>query len=433
MDRPRALPNERAIADRRPGAARTDGELLLAALRAGREPDAAAAIRQFDNHEWLTVIRHAAWHRVMPLLYHRLAAQRAVVPHDSLERLHQAYLAAAGENLRLFGQIAELLAALDAADVPVIALKGAGLAEEVYRNIALRGMRDIDILVRTHDLEYVTELMHRLGYEQSEPADIASVRSTFHHLPRFTRPHSVGVEVHWTLELPTSPFRIDLDRVWNRSRRTRIAGQEARVLAPEDLLLHLCLHASYHHHFRVRLRHLTDIAATVERYESALRWSVLVNRASEWGAERFVYTTMSLAAELLGAPIPADVLTAFDHDAEDEEVVRIAGDFVLAAPVELPIAYRTARASHGIGAKAAVYLDSLFPPPGRLRELYGVKEGSWTLPLYYFVRPVDVARRFGRVLAQLGRQSDRLPLSLEREHNGVLIDGWIAGKEERCR
>jgi hypothetical protein len=113
--------------------------------------------------------------------------------------------------------------------------------------------------------------------------------------------------------------------------------------------------------------------------------------------------------------------------------VRVAGDFLLAAPVELPIAYREARAAGGIAAKAQVYLGSLFPPPERLREMYGLRPGSWTTPLYYFVRPVDVARRFGRVLAQLGRATDRLPLSLERETNGIRIDGWVAGKEERCR
>lgn len=413
--------------------ARADGELLLAALLAAREPAAAGRVSRFDAGDWAMVLRHASWHSVQPLLFSRLERVAAFVPPAVLEQLHAAYLAGAGKNLRVLGQLAELLGAFELAGLPVIVLKGAALAEGVYGNAALRGMRDIDVLVRSDDLEKVQELMAGLGYDASAQADLGAVRASFHHLPRYTRQRSLPVEVHWTLELPTSPFRIDLERLWDRAEPARIAGQEAWVLAPEDLLLHLCMHASYHHHFRVRLRHLADVASTVERYAPAMRWRSLLARAREWGVERFVYTTLSLACELLRAPVPANVLASFAHDAEDEELVRVAGDFLLAAPVELPIAYREARAAGGIAAKAQIYLGSLFPPPQRLREMYGLRPGSWTTPLYYFVRPVDVARRLGRVLAQLGRATDRLPLSLERETNGIRIDGWVAGKEERCR
>jgi hypothetical protein len=433
MDRHRAPPEEAAMTFGSGRPARADGELLLAALRAAREPAAAERMARFDADDWALVLRHAAWHNVQPLLHGRLEPIASLVPSPVMEQLHAAYLASAGKNLRPAGQLAELLGAFDLAGLPVIVLKGAALAECVYGNVAMRGMRDIDVLARTSDLELVHELLTRLGYQQSAPADLVAVQASFHHLPRYTRPRSLPVEVHWTLELPTSPFRIDLDRLWERAEPARIAGQETWVLSPEDLLLHLCIHASYHHHFRVRLRHLADVAATVERYAAALRWHQLIGRARQWGVERFVYTTLSLGRELLRAPVPAHALASLAHDAEDDELVLVAGDFMLAAPVALPIAYREARAAAGIAAKAQVYLGSLFPPPARLREMYGVRPGSWTLPLYYFVRPVDVARRVGRVLAQLGRESDRLPLSLERETNGVRIDGWVAGKEERCR
>jgi hypothetical protein len=40
-----------------------------------------------------------------------------------------------------------------------------------------------------------------------------------------------------------------LDGLWSRSRVGELEGVPIRLLALEDLLLHLALHSSYHHRF----------------------------------------------------------------------------------------------------------------------------------------------------------------------------------------
>ena len=78
------------------------------------------------------------------------------------------------------------------------------------------------------------------------------------------------------------------------------------MLSPEDLLLHLCLHASFTHRFRVGLRACWDILETVNHYGQAIDWDLVVRRAQAWGIGRYVYLTLRLVRDLLGAGDPAD-------------------------------------------------------------------------------------------------------------------------------
>ena len=101
------------------------------------------------DEEWIALIEMATWHGVAPLLYQRLKAPplAGCVPDGVRERLRGLYLNTAACNMRLYEELRPLLLALRAAGIPVIVLKGAYLAEQVYRNIALRPMGDIDLLV----------------------------------------------------------------------------------------------------------------------------------------------------------------------------------------------------------------------------------------------------------------------------------------------
>src|SRR4029077_8591239 len=99
--------------------------------------------------DWDRVAEIAWQHRVAPLLYRALRDDGQLgVPKPVLERLERAYLATAARNSLLFRALRDILEALRAADVPVIVLKGAVLAETAYRERALRPMNDIDLLVR---------------------------------------------------------------------------------------------------------------------------------------------------------------------------------------------------------------------------------------------------------------------------------------------
>jgi hypothetical protein len=75
------------------------------------------------------------------------------------------------------------------------------------------------------------------------------------------------------------------------------------TLAPEDLLLYLCVHGAKHHW--QRLAWIGDVAALLRTYE--LEWGRLLDQADQTGGRRMLGLGMWLAQTLLGAVCPVDV------------------------------------------------------------------------------------------------------------------------------
>ncbi len=281
------------------------GDLL--ALLSAAEPRAQVSPLALDDTRWNAVVRESIRHGVAPLVHARLneAAPHVSVPERARHELKAAYLRTGLENLRLFARLGAALRSLAAEGIDAIVLKGAFLAELVYGNPALRSMGDADVLVRRGDLDRVTRLLRDQGWRQSSgDAQIAG-----HQLPTFVLDRAL-LEIHWAIEDDGSPFDIDTDGLWRRASKVRVAGVPALALAPEDLLLHLCVHASYSHgwlQFSGGLRPLCDIALTVRHYAGRFDWEAFVYRADTWRVRNCVWLTLVLTRELLRAAIPGEV------------------------------------------------------------------------------------------------------------------------------
>jgi hypothetical protein len=185
-------------------------------------------------------------------------------------------------------------------------------------------MRDIDVLVGREDLTRAAAILSGLGYAL-QYCNVEEVDYTqHHHLRPMARPDGVRVEIHWAIAQPALPFAIDVKGLWERARPAEIAGAEVLVLSPEDLLLHPCLHASFTHGFRVGLRACWDILETVNHYGQAIDWDLVVRRAQAWGIGRYVYLTLRLVRDLLGAGIPPTAVAALEPPGFPSEVVAWA-------------------------------------------------------------------------------------------------------------
>ena len=120
----------------------------------------------WNTENWQTLIAEAGRHRVAPLLHQKIkkAGGRSMVPGDVVEKLKKQYLANASRNTILFHQLDIIVSNLNEKNIPVILLKGAHLAEFVYKDISLRPMSDIDILVKKEDLAKVVKIAFSEGY-----------------------------------------------------------------------------------------------------------------------------------------------------------------------------------------------------------------------------------------------------------------------------
>jgi len=358
---------------------------LLALLRAD-----SAALPALSPAEWEAVLELAAAHSLTPLLYYRLHAVHGseALPPNAWQRLQEHYYRNTGLNIRRYHELARILTALQDAGVPPIALKGAHLAALVYEQVGLRPMVDVDLLAHEADLERADSALRAIGYvKMVDPTRFAEERS---HVVYAPPPNGMLLELHHRLEWPMAPFRIDHDGLWARAESTDVAGVSSLVLSPEDLLLHLCLHAAVHHSYSAGLRPLCDIAAATRAYQPRLDWEALVARAREWQATHCVYLTLRLAQELLGADVPISALHALAPADMDSRLVVWATERVLTPGQSDLRALGELWVVPAGASKLALYVKAILPPRRWLAQRYGVPVDSWCVYLYYIVRLRDL-------------------------------------------
>jgi hypothetical protein len=120
------------------------------------------------------------------------------------------------------------------------------------------------------------------------------------------------IELQWPAfrgEWVRHTTRIDHEVIWARRMPVLIEGRVAYVMAPEDLLLHLCLHQAINHQFaKPWLRSLLDVHLVIQRL--APDWEQVSARARSWRVSTVVWTVLSLAGELFGTAVPSEVMMA---------------------------------------------------------------------------------------------------------------------------
>src|SRR5688572_24563105 len=406
-------------------------ELLVACLSEAPPADLVARLAGISDEEWELLARLADWHGVAPLLLRRLQclASTPAIPAGAAARLRDSHHRTAMRNMLWLRELARLLRELGCRGIDVIVLKGAYLASAVYGDPALRGMKDVDLLVRRRDLANAYRALLEIGSGASEIPDLEAGAemecARHHHLPPVVMPNAGPVEMHWSITQPGEPVAIDMNGVWERASETRIAGARAMAMAPDDLLLHLSVHAALQHRFRMRLRHLCDIAVTLTRFRDRIDWDRLAVVANASGASRFVYCSLRVAESVLGAPVSPTGVNKLARKTADEAIIPIVREYFLAASLELPAAYRAARDAQGLVQKAGIVLKSIVPAPSRLRVIYGLPARARSVYLYYPVRLADLVARRGRVLVEMARGSARFRLTLRREEIATQIDRWV--------
>ncbi|MBN1355343.1 nucleotidyltransferase family protein [bacterium] len=373
------------------------------------------ALTDSRSESFLSVCAH---HGIMPLVYHKLqdTGSLDLFSDSTRKQLRSAYMTCAARNVRIYRILAEILEKCRTGNIPVIVLKGAHLAECVYRNIALRPMVDLDLLIRPADLDPVGSLLSQLGFQSNK-------HYTHHRKP--TRPvtylhaeHGGICELHLTIESADSGFRIDLDAIWSRAARETIAGAETLVLSPEDLLVHLSLHFAYHHRLHSGLKSLSDISESIRHYGTDIDWNQLHRRATEWNIGKPVFLTLHLARDLIGAEVPEGILRdlqpidfnpSIASDARDQVFDRgWTGQPVSDGLMDLCRRMRFPR-------KIARGFRRVFPDRGTLADLYRVPGDTARIYPFYLVRLKDLAIRYGPFIWRLIRRDPEVRERFDRE------------------
>jgi hypothetical protein len=190
----------------------------------------------------------------------------------------------------------EATAALSAADVRAVALKGPLLGARVYPAPGRRPSTDLDLMIREAELERAVRALATAGWLPSDDRKAASFYREHHHHVHLARAGAPMVELH---HRALSSFGVLVPSEELVARARPYGG--AWVLTPEDEWLYLAVHAASHVFERLGWLYDLKLLARAEQID----WRIVVERAH---ALRLL-SVVSFARELLveiGATIPAD-------------------------------------------------------------------------------------------------------------------------------
>ncbi|MCB0063506.1 MAG: nucleotidyltransferase family protein [Caldilineaceae bacterium] len=381
---------------------------------------------QLEESAWEELAKVAQRQRVAPLFYQRIQqhALQEWAPEHVLTLLHGAQRENAIRNLRLYQALRVLLQALHAHEIPTLVLKGAYLAQAVYPDPSLRVMVDCDVMIPEQALATAVEILTELGYHPLKPIQLATNQAVMHHLPRFVKEKSdLSVEIHWTITRPDKSYTIGMDDLWARAQPFTVMGVETQALCVEDLLLHLCLHATHQHFLMQGVRPLCDLAALVAQYGEEIAWDAICQRSRAWGWSKGVYLALDLAQRWLGAAVPEEVLTRLRPEAVPPQLVESARAQLFAAYTELASStshhFMQVVADRPIHHKAQLLLERIMLSKAVLANSYGVPADSPWLYLYYPVRVWDLLVRYRPQVWRYWRGEGELETAAHHRHRLV--------------
>ena len=242
---------------------------------------------------------------LLPLVGHALA--RAGVDDPGLGRARGLRRHTFVTNELLVEQLCSALEVLDAAAVPTLVLKGIPLAHSYYPHVGLRPMGDVDVLVPRDAARIAVAALGAAGWHADRPLpnDFRD-RYAEAHLRREGRRHPL--DLHWRL-VPWIDRRGhgQEEGLWAAARCFEIAGRSSLAPSPDDLLMHVILHA-FRSGWAAVPRWVADVAMIVRSAGDAMNWDRFVERALRGAVASPVRDALDYAVAVAELAVPAGVV-----------------------------------------------------------------------------------------------------------------------------
>jgi hypothetical protein len=252
----------------------------------------------------LDTIEHGSM-RLLPLLYRNL--QRAAIDDPLLPRLKGIYRQVWFRNQLLFAQGARALRLLADAGIATIVLKGAALVGSAYDEAALRPMEDFDVLVPRQQFARAVEVLRAGGWAFQPPLLDPEPHFLFQHAIGLRREGGGELDLHWSsIGLPSHDTAAGA--VLGSALPWRVGNQETRTLAPADLLLQICGHATRIHEEIPPIRWAAD--AFLLLASAPFPWDTVAPLARVRGLSLVMHRALEYLRDGLGVAVPEKVLAA---------------------------------------------------------------------------------------------------------------------------
>jgi hypothetical protein len=352
---------------------------------------------------WNKILESGFSQAIAPLLYNSLKGiqGKQYIPREVMDKLKNAYHNNIARNMYLYVELLRILKAFNKREVKVIVLKGATLAKFIYGDIGLRSMSDIDLLVKKEDLSRAKKIMSDLNYvPKSHIFSDEWFEKNHYHLPTYiNREKSLMVEIHW--HITGKSFDLNIKKWFKRAKYTKLDGCPVLIPAPEDMIIHLCLHL-YNHGYdsKMILRELCDISETLNHYRDEINWLLFQNEIDDYGLYRPVYSVLHLLKKFhSNVDIPLQI-QCIESSHINLKLLRILekrmfiDDGIFSA---IPGGLIKSLTVNRTREKLRLLFPIVFPPREVISKRYLVSSYS-KIYFYYLIRPFRLLIKYGKHL-----------------------------------
>ena len=174
-----------------------------------------------DNERfWNTLVKIASAQIIIPAVFFKLRERNFLdkVPNELKQYLNNIYSFNEKRNKVLVDELTQIECELNRNNIDFVFLKGAYLLRTIYsKNIGVRMMHDIDILVRKNEIQTVKKIFSKLNYYGND-FDFKILGSK-RHIPRLVNKNkNIGLELHFKLTDGNKNFFDDEDLLKNKSK-----------------------------------------------------------------------------------------------------------------------------------------------------------------------------------------------------------------------
>ena len=270
-------------------------DLILDILVPSVSREVKPAFEHIHAEDWDYILDRGREHRFLPLLHWTMERADALgmLPHEVETAMSDLRRRSTLRALAAQREILLLHRLFAGADIPHAFLKGAYLSQFAYPHPGLRPVRDLDVVVAPECIASAYELLEEHGYTSitDNTVDIDAYVKQAKHLPGLVSPTGmISVEVHTHVDRPGGKLS-GLDALQNVTVR-QMGNDVIPFMDPNDLFIHLCVHAVDFHAFNNGPLIVADIGFLLQSGKIDLHRVAF--RAAELGVANSVALTIAL-------------------------------------------------------------------------------------------------------------------------------------------
>ena len=236
--------------------------------------------------------------RLLPLLYLRMLELGQQDP--LMGRLKGVYRRAWSDTQAMFHGTAPALAALRAAGIDTMLLKGAPMVLFHYRNHGSRPMADLDIAVCFTDAEAAFRALAGAGWQAQTP--ITRDDLAFRHARPFRGPGGHEIDLHWHMLFET--VCADADALfWHHVQPATLRDVATTCLTPTLTLLHTLAHG-LRPNTETPVRWIADALTLLRDPTAPIDWPLFCQTAAALGLSYRMLLGLAYLRDHYGQDIP---------------------------------------------------------------------------------------------------------------------------------